>query len=100
MERVTRDPLSIGSLPVVRPSILVVGSYVSCFFGLVLPSFSSFGWGFGDRRNLVEFLIENGSIEATVYVRDLDMLITVQLLEYSPAVLSLGHTLGRKWVLS
>ena len=37
----------------------------------------------------------NGTIttteEATVYVRDLDIMITVQLLEDSPAVLSLGN---------
>ena len=32
----------------------------------------------------------NATEEATVYVKDLDMFVTVQLLEDTPAVLSLG----------
>ena len=37
---------------------------------------------------------------ATVYVKDLDMFVTVQLLEDTPAVLSLGKTLRVKWVFT
>ena len=49
---------------------------------------------FGNRRNDVRFFTANGSIttteEASVYLRDFDMFISVQLLEDSPAVLSPG----------
>ena len=36
--------------------------------------------------------------QAAVYFKDLDVLITVQLLEDSPAVLSRGKIMGRTWV--
>ena len=36
--------------------------------------------------------------EATVYVKELDLFVTVMLLEEAPAVLSLGETLRGSWV--
>ena len=38
-----------------------------------------------------------GKEEATVYVHELDLFLRVMLLEYTPAVLSLGKTLRRFW---
>ena len=40
----------------------------------------------------------NATEEATVYVKDLDMFVTVQLRKDTPAVLSLGKTLRTKIV--
>ena len=49
-------------------------------------------------NTLCNFRTANGTVwtseEATVYIKDLDMLVTVQLLEDSPAVLCLGRRCG------
>ena len=50
-------------------------------------------------KNPTTVMTANGEVqtreEATVYVRELDLFVTVMLLEETPAVLSLGKTLRR-----
>ena len=53
-------------------------------------------------KNPMMVVTANGEVqtkeEATVFVRELDLFVTVKLLENTPAVLSLGKTLRRIWV--
>ena len=53
-------------------------------------------------KNPTTVMTANGEVqtreEATVYVKELDLFVTVMLLEETPAVLSLGKTLRRTWV--